>query len=239
MLTELDGLTSALDVQQGELISLVGGGGKTTTLFTLGEQLTGTTVLTTTTKMGADQSSGYAVLLDPSDDNLAAELARSGRTLAWQAADGRRAIGISAQRCDEWFDIADNVVTEADGSRKRPFKAPASHEPIIPSRTTMMIACVGASAFDRPIAESCHRPELVAALADCDVHDLLTPARAASVLLSRNGSQKDLPATARFVVALHRVRPNDHQLVDELAARLGRVPLVAVNETDQLLTTRD
>jgi len=105
LLTELDGLSTALGVHQGELISLVGGGGKTTTLFALGEQLAGTTVLTTTTKMGADQSSGYAVLLDPSTEELSAELTKSGRTLAWQAADDRRAIGVTAERCDVWFDI--------------------------------------------------------------------------------------------------------------------------------------
>jgi len=53
--TDLTNLASALQVNRGELISLVGGGGKTKTLFTLGEQLAGTTVLTTTTKMGAEQ----------------------------------------------------------------------------------------------------------------------------------------------------------------------------------------
>ena len=52
--TDLTNLASAFRVNQGELISLVGGGGKTTTLFTLGEQLAGTTVLTTTTKMGRE-----------------------------------------------------------------------------------------------------------------------------------------------------------------------------------------
>ena len=230
-MTELDGLAAALGVERGELISLVGGGGKTTTLFALGEQLSGTTVLTTTTKMGADQSSGYGVLIDPTDAELAAELTRNDRTLAWQAADGRRAIGVSAQRCDEWFAIADNVVTEADGSRKRPFKAPAAHEPVIPSQTTLLVACIGSSAFDRPIAESCHRPDLVAALAGCEVGDALTPARAAALLLSRDGSQKHLPDQSRFAVALHRVTPENDSLVDELADRLGSaVTLVAVQE---------
>lgn len=227
---ELSDLASALQVERGELISLVGGGGKTTTLFTLGEQLAGTTVLTTTTKMGADQSSGYPVLIDPSDDELQAELAASNRALAWKFSDDRRAIGVSGQRCNEWFAIADNVVVEADGSRKRPFKAPAQHEPVIPSKTTLMVACIGVSAFGQPIESSCHRPELVATLADCAVTDLLTPTRAAAVLVNANGSKKGLSVGARFVVALHRVTDEHAALIDELAEVLGSHDLIAVRE---------
>jgi molybdenum cofactor cytidylyltransferase len=228
-------LADAMQITGGELVSLVGGGGKTTTLFTLGEQLAGTTVLTTTTKMGAEQSSNYPVLIDPTDTELRTQLAAAGRALVWKAADDRRAIGVDGKTCDRWFTIADNVVVEADGSRKRPFKAPADHEPVIPSDTTLLVACIGASAFGRPIAESCHRPELVAALADCTVADPLTPARAAAILLSPAGSQKGLPAGARFLVALHRVTEQTQGLVSQLAAQLGEdALLVAVREAPRL-----
>lgn len=227
---DLHELATALGIAQNELVSLVGGGGKTTTLFTLGEQLAGTTILTTTTKMGAEQSGDFPVLINPSDADMRNGLQASGRVLAWAAADERRAIGVDADTCDRWFTVADNVVVEADGSRKRPFKAPAGHEPVIPASTTLLVACIGASAFARPIAESCHRPDLVAALAACSVDDLLTPERAAAVLLSANGSRKGIPATARFAVALHRVTEHDAALIDELAAALNNVDLIAVRE---------
>ena len=232
-IVELAGLADALQLDpQGELISLVGGGGKTTTLFTLGDQLTGTTVLTTTTKMGAEQSKDYPALIDPTDDELRERLDSDRRALVWKAADDRRAIGVPATTCDRWFEIAVNVVVEADGSRKRPFKAPAAHEPVIAESTTLLIACIGASAFGRPIADSCHRPNLVAALAACNMSDLLTPARAAAVLLDANGSQKSKPPGARFVVALHRVSDTDIALADQLANALdGNADLIAVRET--------
>jgi len=222
----LAGLAEAIQINDRELISLVGGGGKTTTLFTLGEQLAGTTVLTTTTKMGAEQSSNYPVLIDPTDTELQTQLADAGRVLVWKAADARRAIGVDKETCDRWFELANNVVVEADGSRKRPFKAPAGHEPVIPSKTTLLVACIGASALGRPIAESCHRPELVAELVDCAVTDLLTPARAAAVLLSPAGSKKRLPEDARFVVALHRVTADMDGLVSDLAEALGEDTLL-------------
>lgn len=234
IITELTELAAAFHVERGELISLVGGGGKTTSLFTLGSQLQGTTVLTTTTKMGADQSMGYPLLIDPSDEEVAAAVARHPCVLAWKERDGHRAVGVSGETCDRWLSLADNLVTEADGSRKRPFKAPSDYEPVIPSKTTLVIGCIGASALGEPIAERCHRPELVAGLARCSVNDVLTPARAAAVLLHPNGSQKGRPPGARFVVALHRVTPQMDVLIDELDDLLGSTDLVAVRDTSDV-----
>lgn len=229
-ITKLSSLAAALHVERGELISLVGGGGKTTSLFTLGSQLQGTTVLTTTTKMGADQAHDHPLLIDPSDEQVEAALAEHGRILAWKEREEHRAVGVSAETCDRWFEFADNLVTEADGSRKRPFKAPTDYEPVIPSRTTLLVGCIGVSAIGAPIAERCHRPEVVAGLAECSVNDVLTPSRAAAVLLHPNGSQKHRPANARFIVALHRVTPQMDGVIDELADLLGNVDLVAVRE---------
>jgi len=228
---ELPNLAQALGASRGELVSLIGGGGKTTTLFALGQQLQGTTVLTTTTKMGAEQQGDYHALVDPTDEQLLAELAVHSRALVWKQADGRRAVGVTPQTCDRWFSLANNVVVEADGSRKRPFKAPATHEPVVPSQTTLLVACIGASAFGQPIDMACHRPELVAALAECDPCDLLTPERARLVLTHPQGSMKDKPASARFVILLHRVTAATQPVAEELAAQLDRhAPLVAVAE---------
>ena len=59
----------------------------------------------------------------------------------------------------------DHLVVEADGSRRMPFKAPLEYEPVVPSRTTTLVACVGAAALGAVISEQCQRPERVAAVA--------------------------------------------------------------------------
>ena len=133
------------------------------------------------------------------------------------------------QTCDAWFDLADNVIVEADGSRKRPFKAPASHEPVIPSRTTLMIACIGANALWQPIAESCHRPELVAAVAGCSTSDLLTPNACRDRAARRLGIEKGLPPTARYAIAICRVGEESANAAGELAGLIdGRAEVVAI-----------
>lgn len=54
------------------------------------------------------------------------------------------------------------VAMEADGSRMRPFKAPALEEPVIPDCATHVITVVGADALDAPLDEEhVHRPERV------------------------------------------------------------------------------
>jgi probable selenium-dependent hydroxylase accessory protein YqeC len=46
------------------------------------------------------------------------------------------------------------ILNEADGSRMRPFKAPAEHEPVIPEETTLVVPVVGADIFGRTLAAS-------------------------------------------------------------------------------------
>lgn len=218
---QLDQLASRLDLGTQELVSLVGGGGKTTTLFALGQQLMGTTILTTTTKMGRDRDGGFPVLVGPSDGELADALVQHRSVLVWRSTDERKALGVAPEVCDAWMDIADNVVVEADGSRRKPFKAPREFEPVIASRTTTVIACVGADALGRVISDQCQRPLRVAAIAGCSPYERLTPERAASVLLSDRGSKKGVPAAARFVVLVCRVDGQAAEEFERLAEVIG------------------
>ena len=222
-------LSSALELGDRELVSLVGGGGKTTALFALGRQLTGTVILSTSTKMGSDRTGGHHPLIAPSAHGLATALARHRVVLAWKGVKDHRALGFDVDECADFARLADHVVIEADGSRRKPFKAPADHEPVVPGATTVLIACVGAAAFDAPISASCHRPESVAEVAGCRPDDRLRPDRLAAVLTSNRGSRKGCPPTARFVVLLNQVTDGHRSFVEELCGHLGDdVPVVAV-----------
>ncbi len=214
-------ISDALGLGDHELVSLVGGGGKTTVLFALGTQLSGTVVLSTTTKMGRDRTGGHEPLLAPTDDALRAALAGRRVALAWGALSDRKALGVEPHVCDRWFGLADHVVVEADGSRRMPFKAPLDYEPVVPSKTTTLVACVGAAALGAVISEQCQRPERVAAVAGCSPADVLTPPRLAAVLLSDKGSRKGCGASARFVIVLNKVLPTHSSFVAELAELVG------------------
>ena len=65
-----------------------------------------------------------------------------------------------------------------------------------------MISVIGADALGRVIADQCHRPLRVAAIAECEPYQRLTPASAAKVLLSQRGSLKELPHKSEMIIAI-------------------------------------
>ncbi len=222
-------LADALGLGEHELVSLVGGGGKTTALFALGNQLAGSVVLTTTTKMGRHRHGGRPVRFAPGDAELAEALKAERVVLAWQADGTHKALGVTPETAQRWFGLADHVIVEADGSRRLPFKAPRPYEPVIPARSTVLVACVGAAALGRVIADQCQRPMRVAAVADCSPYERLTPARLARVLLSERGSRKDCPPATRFAVLVNQVTAEHGDFLAELADELdGAAPLIPV-----------
>ncbi len=214
-LRPLSSLADDLGLGAHEHVAIVGGGGKTTVMHTLGRQLPGARVLTCTTKMGHDQTGGLPTLLGPSDGELV-DAATTGPVVAWKAIDGQKAIGVDPETCDRWFDLVDHVIIEADGSRRRPFKAPADYEPVVPSTTTMMVSVIGADALGRVIADQCHRPMRVAALADCTPYERLSPEAAATVILHERGARKERPPGARFAVVISKVDHKSAGFVDQL-----------------------
>lgn len=218
---DIDQLAEALELGPHEHISLVGGGGKTTALFALGRQLEGTVVLTTTTKMHSGHADDYPVLLSPSEGELADALEANGTVLVWRDTAGGKALGVQPALCDRWFNRADYVIVEADGARQKPLTAPGPLEPVVPESTTLLVAFVGADAFGRVIADQCHRPMRVAAVAGCSPYQRLTPERLAKVLMSERGLQKSRPDAARFAIVLTKISPANASFAEKLVEIIG------------------
>ena len=142
----------------------------------------------------------------------------------------RRAAGISLDRFRElrgWCPDA-CLITEADGSRMLPFKAPAAHEPVIPAETTLVLVLVGADVLGGPLdAEHVHRPERVSALTGAPLGAPVTPAIVAGVLAHAEGGRKGVPAGARLVVLINKMDAlADPAPARETAERLLREPAI-------------
>lgn len=153
-------------------IALTGSGGKSTALFRLGSELTSSgrqTLLTTTTKVWARQADHAPFTITTDDETLLARelpvlLPRYGRVLALSgsAAEPEKMQGLPVDTVCRLARLASvqAVVVEADGSRERPLKAPADHEPVIPPCATDVIHVVGLSALGKPLhSDWVHRPE--------------------------------------------------------------------------------
>lgn len=167
-----------LEVERG-VTALIGGGGKTTLMYTLAEELRrhGTVIVTTSTHIRRPEQ--YPVLT--AADDVAAALAEHGAVcVAGETAEGK--LCAPALSFETLAALADFVLVEADGSKRLPLKAHAPHEPVILPNARRTVYVVGADGFGRPIRQVCHRPERYAALCGAAEDDVVTPALEAAVL---------------------------------------------------------
>ena len=209
-------LAAALGVKRDEVVALVGGGGKSAAMFRLAREAAegdGRTITTTTTHIFGSQTGlapAHLLDADATRERLVAELDRHRHVLVTGPTnpETRRAAGISLDRFRElrgWCPDA-CLITEADGSRMLPFKAPAAYEPVIPAETTLVLVLVGADVLGRPLdADHVHRPERVSALTGAPLGASVTPAIVAGVLTHAQGGRKGVPPGARLVVLINKV----------------------------------
>ena len=175
-------LSSLLEISPG-VTAVIGGGGKTTLLWTLGQELSGNghcVLLYTTTKIlpfpDIPCAKSLAELEELRERHrllcAGTMLPETGKLTAMDAPMERLASGF------------DYVLVEADGAARRPLKAHAAHEPVIPAEANQTICLVGVSGFGKPIREAAHRPERFAALAGVEVKENATPENTVRVLLA-------------------------------------------------------
>jgi probable selenium-dependent hydroxylase accessory protein YqeC len=209
-------LAETLGIGGRDAVAFVGGGGKTSAMFRVARDLVehgGQAITTTTTRIFAAQialAPTHVPAADATRERVAAELTAHRHALVIGATEPStgKAEGISLElfrRLREWFPGV-CLINEADGSRMRPFKAPAGHEPVIPEETTLVVPVVGADVFGKPLdGEHVHRPELVSALAAVSLGSPITPEVVARVLAHPEGGCKAVPAGARVVVLINKV----------------------------------
>lgn len=175
-------LAPLLKIEKG-VTAIIGSGGKTTLLRTLSGELPGRVLLCTSTHF-----QGYADLPTVTDPT-AADLRKALAAHPIVCAAGRSPTGKLVD-CglpyETLADLADFVLVEADGSRRRPLKAHARHEPVIPPCTRQVICVVGLSGLHRPVSEVVHRPELFCPLVGCTPEDEATPERVARALVQEH-----------------------------------------------------
>ena len=165
--------------EKGHIVSLVGGGGKTTLLYAMADHCArkGWQVLVTTTTHIRQPAACYA----PDDAAL---------TALWQA--GRYAvIGTPAENGKLTLPPPQLLRRMAQGAKHYPCKVPAAHEPVLLPHSDIVLALAGLSALDRPLREVCFRydtirPQFLAAAPDAP----LTPPVLAQLLASTQGGRK-------------------------------------------------
>ena len=203
-----------MDLNISELISLVGAGGKTSTMFRLAQELKvlGKKVLVTTTTNIAfsETTKADCVILDSSKDISSLFRVEPGTIVCLGSStvgDQEKLKGIEREFVGKIYreHLFDYILVEADGSKRRPIKAPAHYEPVIPRETTRVIGVIGLDALGKSITEDyVHRPSLFCSITGKKMGDTIDRKCLTDLILSDDGLFKDAPHGSRKYVVFNK-----------------------------------
>ncbi|GAC1565967.1 MAG: selenium cofactor biosynthesis protein YqeC [Ktedonobacteraceae bacterium] len=225
-------LPNLIDLPDKPLISIVGAGGKTTTMYTLARELAqqGKRVITTTTTQIYTPTQHEAEkLYIEADIPTLLSMVRA----AWQQYR-RITVASSMNDAGKLFGLqpdilslllaqggADAIIIEADGARHRMIKAPAEHEPVVPPETNIALLLVSAQALNQPLSEeTAHRPQRIAEVTGIHLGALLNPDVIARVITSEQGGMKNIPEMAKAYVLITHATFERRAAIQELARLL-------------------
>ncbi|MBN1147518.1 MAG: putative selenium-dependent hydroxylase accessory protein YqeC [Anaerolineales bacterium] len=222
-------LSHGLRLGAAPRLAFVGAGGKTAALFLLARELLETSrqhspartvFLSATTHLATEQlawADRHIVTEKPIDLESVQVAPPPGAVLfTGPPAQSERTAGVSESLLERLHAIAEThkipLLIEADGSRQRPLKAPAAHEPVVPAWADCVLVVAGLSGLGRPfVAEWVHRPERFAELSGLVPGEPISVAALARVLLHPLGGLKGIPPGARRIALLNQADTPTHQ----------------------------
>ncbi len=225
-------LSAALELDRNAplVISIVGGGGKTTAMFMLAREIKalGKKVLvTTTTNIGVPEPGQCDIFMlegctDPGQ--LAAIPAATITCLGGGLIEGEicKVKSVDPAFIDELYaqNLFDCILVEADGAKRKPIKAPADYEPVIPTSTTLVIGVIGLDSLGKEVSEeNIHRCALFCACTGNKPGELIDRASIIQLILAEKGLFKGAPAASRKVVLLNKADTAELRLHAEQIAQ--------------------
>jgi len=238
-------ISEALNLKERAFISLVGAGGKSTLLKRLAEEMAlknKRVILTTTTKMFSWQLAPFikkGKLVEGHDEEAIREFIK--KYFFVESKTGRLAVigeriedngeekvsGPPPEWLDKWWEekIADYFLIEADGASGRPLKAPAPHEPVIPSSTTDLIGVIGIDVLGLPLQEeNVFRSEIFSRQTGVKLGEKIGIEALAFLICHSEGLFKEVPSGCRRHLFINKVEDSRSiEMAEELAFEVLKV----------------
>ncbi len=221
-------LATAFNIGEQATVAFVGGGGKTTLMFNLAHLLAnkGKRVLVCTTThiwYPRENDAEYILITDNLNEALEtvnSKLKQKEILVLGTSIDEGKITGINQDWLPRLALGVDYILVEADGSRGKPLKAPAEHEPVIPAGTDVVIPVVGMDIFGKTLDNNfCHRPEKIAKIVGAKIGDIITPEIVVKLLASKKGGRKNVPANAAWIPCFNKMDTREQEeAIDAMGA---------------------
>ena len=150
-----------IDYKKYPVIAVVGGGGNTSLIYRLADELLDRgkkVIITTTTHMAGESELPFARGGDAVE--VKEMLDREGYVIAaeYEEETGKYA-SLKEGKLEELKELCDVMLIEADGAKHHPVKVPAEWEPVIPACADIVISVIGLDCLGQPIRQSAYRME--------------------------------------------------------------------------------
>jgi probable selenium-dependent hydroxylase accessory protein YqeC len=219
-------------LESGQMVALIGAGGKTTTLFRLAKELRdeGAKVMVTTTTKIFKPSKPHVDRLfliqdiDAFREQAAKITAPTIIGAGYSVDDEGKLLGLPSAWLDQLQQSRqfDSILVEADGAASRLFKVPSEIEPVVPIRCAVVIWVMAIKALGKPLnSDSVHRAERALALLGAPPDTQLTMEHVLQLVKHPLGCLKGIPTHCRKVGLLNQAdSPNEIETAKELARDL-------------------
>ena len=194
----------------GHVVSLVGGGGKSTLMYLL---------LGTTTNIYIPDGTCYA----KTEEEVRALWDQGKFAVIGTPVPDKGKLRMPEENfLREMLSQADVAFLEADGAKHYPTKVPKAGEPVLLPESDLVMAVFGLSAIGSPLKEICFRLEEAMQLLGVAEDHILTEADAAAILASPLGGRKGV-GQRKYCVVLNQCDDGKRRRsANEIAARLSR-----------------
>ncbi|MFQ5707277.1 MAG: selenium cofactor biosynthesis protein YqeC [bacterium] len=225
-------IASDIDKLKGQVVSVIGGGGKSSFLNQVACELRGQDVkllISTTTKFQyipeialvmQNENPDYLqqiekILREKQEVQLAKDYYKSDSKAG-------KLSGVDSNEFAALRKLADLILLEADGCRQRAIKTHKAFEPVIPESTTSVVIICGVNVVGKPLHEDhVHRAELFSRKWNLPLGTTLTPTIIANELLSPESYLRFVPRAASVAILLNKA-DLDQKGGRQLAAELKR-----------------
>ncbi len=223
---DCDSLSEALMLSERrkEVVSVVGAGGKTTTVLRLHYEYRAENkrhILTTTTHMLIPEECEKFFCQNPDIAVCQEILEQEGCLFLGKPVSDVKVKGFEAEELLEIIrKTKADCFIEADGSKHLPIKVPAEHEPVICSETTVLVYVVGLDCLDKKISEVCFRSENAERLLKKKGEGIITEQDVVLIASSLQGGKKNSDANMRYTVLLNKA---DSAALEKRANKIAEI----------------
>ncbi len=225
-----DFLCSALKLNpKRDIISFVGGGGKTSAMIRMANELSShkkRVIITTTTKVEEIDFNLIRIHRELSSETvkkIESLMDKSPVFCAKRRVRGMKIKGIHPRLVSQInreinFDY---MLIESDGAAKKSLKAHSSYEPRVPLCTTLFVPIIGFDIIGKKInITNVHRPRMVCRVLQKKLDSVIEPADLVNIIKNPGGLLKGRPPATRTTVILNKVDEDSMDIATDIARNI-------------------